>query len=149
MEYHSETKQALNYFFEVCQAPALSLAYPISRSHKSSQVSTLDIYLPLLASPSAISTSVAGMLASTVRSQSHRSAVVDWLPPTDRAKEAKGKRGWEKPALHAAANAPARAGGWVARALTGWVRGNDGKVGMRDLFMKARTDIFMPFTMRE
>ncbi|KAH7908768.1 armadillo-type protein [Hygrophoropsis aurantiaca] len=76
-----------------------------------------NIYLPLLASPSTqISISIAKLIASTIRCEDHRNAVVDWLPLAERLKEIKGKRGWERPDM-VNSTAPSRQGGWVVRNL--------------------------------
>ncbi|KAF8967241.1 armadillo-type protein [Flammula alnicola] len=97
----SEAQQALDYLF---------------------QIESLDIYLPLLLVPAAsspssstslnIATSTAQMLSTTVRSTTHRARVTEWLPPTERQREVKSRRGWEKTALSANSGAP-----WVARQL--------------------------------
>ena len=52
----------------------------------------------------------------------------EWLPPLERAKEAKVRqsRGWEK--TSAAGREAARGGGWVARGLTGLLKTKDVKV---------------------
>jgi armadillo repeat-containing protein 8 len=52
--------------------------------------------------------------------------VTDWLPHSDRIKEVKGKRGWEKPDV-AKSDAPSRQGGWAVRALVEFVKGKDVK----------------------
>ena len=88
----------------------------------------LDIYLPLLIDTSTqTSTSIAQLLASAVRTAEHRSIVTDWLPSSDRIKEVKGKRGWEKPDT-TNGKAPGRLGGWVARNLVGLLKSKDIKV---------------------
>ncbi|KAI0929233.1 hypothetical protein AcW1_006226 [Taiwanofungus camphoratus] len=103
-DIRTEAKAALDYLF---------------------QLEVLDIYLPLLVDPSPqTGSSIAQLLASTVRTQAHRTAVSEWLPPTERIKEVKGKRGWEKPD---AANSPSRQGGWVARSLTALLQRRDSK----------------------
>lgn len=56
--------------------------------------------------------------------------VTDWLPPNDRIKEVKGKRGWEKPDM-TNSNAPGRQGGWVARNLIILMRTRDTKVSSK------------------
>ncbi|KAH9484613.1 Armadillo repeat-containing protein 8 [Psilocybe cubensis] len=83
------------------------------------QTETLDIYLPLLLPPSpsipaayAVSTSIAQMLSTTIRSDVNRRAVTEWLPPAERQREVKSRRGWEKTALSASHTSP-----WVARQL--------------------------------
>ncbi|KAH8106958.1 ARM repeat-containing protein [Cristinia sonorae] len=61
------------------------------------EVEALDVYLPLLEDHSSYaSSSTAQLLGAALRSQPHRLAVTNWQPPAERAKEVKGKRGWEK-----------------------------------------------------
>ncbi|KAF4608317.1 hypothetical protein EYR40_000661 [Pleurotus pulmonarius] len=89
---------------------------------------SLDVYLPMLVDSSPqTSVSIAQLLASAVRTAEHRDAITDWLPPADRIKESKGKRGWEKPAV-VNSNAPSRQGGWVARNLAALLRSRDSKL---------------------
>ena len=81
--------------------------------------------LPLLESSTpAIRLYIAQLLAFGVRIPKHRTAVTDWLPPADRMKEHKGKRGWEVTAL-IDANSPGRQGGWVMRQLAGMLNSKD------------------------
>ncbi|KAH9930763.1 ARM repeat-containing protein [Fomitopsis serialis] len=90
------------------------------------QVDILDIYLPLLTEPSLqTSTPIAQLLGSAVRNEEHQAAVADWLPPVERLKEVKGKRGWEK---LDATKSPSRQGGWVTRQLTALLQRKDSKV---------------------
>lgn len=90
------------------------------------QTDILDIYLPLLADPSTqTSMNIAQLLAAGVRTDAHRTAVTNWLPPSERLKEIKGKRGWEKPDV---ARVPSRQGGWVVRALVALLGRKDAKV---------------------
>ncbi|KAJ7747843.1 ARM repeat-containing protein [Mycena metata] len=89
------------------------------------QPESLDLYLPLLLDPSA-RVSIARLLAFAVRNAEHRTAVVTWLPPEDRLKEVKTKRGWEKTAE--SPNAPSRQGGWACRNLTALVDSKDAKL---------------------
>ncbi|KAK1224038.1 hypothetical protein PQX77_013060 [Marasmius sp. AFHP31] len=78
---------------------------------------SLDIVLPLLAqSQTAIAVLVAELLAQSLRVMQDRMAVTEWVPPEDRQKEARSKRGWEKASAHGV-NAPTRQGGWVTRNL--------------------------------
>ncbi|KAF9545167.1 hypothetical protein CPC08DRAFT_823953 [Agrocybe pediades] len=87
-------QQALNYLF---------------------QTESLDIYLPLLISTNsttAVATSTAEVIALAVRSEGHRRLVTEWLPPAERQREVKSKRGWEKTASSASAAPP-----WVVRQL--------------------------------
>lgn len=96
---------------------------------------SLDIYLPLLSSttnasstststlhpPTSISIYIAQLIASGVRTDAHRTQVSEWLPPSERAKEAtrtNGSRRWEKTAV-TNSNSPSRYGGWAALALAG------------------------------
>ncbi|KAG9226457.1 hypothetical protein CCMSSC00406_0003336 [Pleurotus cornucopiae] len=89
---------------------------------------SLDVYLPMLVDSSPqTSISIAQLLASAVRTGEHRDAITEWLPPVDRIKESKGKRGWEKPAV-VNSNAPGRQGGWVARNLAALLRSRDSKL---------------------
>ncbi|KAJ7238127.1 ARM repeat-containing protein [Mycena haematopus] len=91
------------------------------------QGESLDLYLPLLVDPSAQTrTFIAQLLGFAVRNAEHRTAVATWLPPEDRLKEVKTKRGWEK--TIATANAPTRQGGWVCRSLTSLVYSSDAKL---------------------
>ncbi|KII88263.1 hypothetical protein PLICRDRAFT_41422 [Plicaturopsis crispa FD-325 SS-3] len=85
------------------------------------QIKSLDIYLPLLVGTSSqTSTYIAELLASTVRSREHRIAVSDWLPHSERIKEVKGKRGWEKPDMAHSK--------WVSRNLSELIRSRDLKL---------------------
>lgn len=113
--------------------PALA-DYPISTSHpplthpSPLQVNSMDIYLPLLTSTSPqTSTSIAQLLAAAVRTQPHRRAVTEWLPPGERLREVKTRRGWEKAAT-TAGGAGARSGGWAAGNLAALLKSRDVKV---------------------
>ncbi|KAF8575788.1 ARM repeat-containing protein [Ramaria rubella] len=91
-------------------------------------VSFLDVWLPFLASHSLqVSVSVAWIVASCVRIQRHRDAVTQWLPPTERSKETKGKRGWERPDV-GKSDAPGRGGGWLVRNIFELIKCKDFKV---------------------
>ncbi|KAJ7590838.1 ARM repeat-containing protein [Mycena floridula] len=91
-------------------------------------IDSLDIFLPLLVDTSPqTSTSIAQLLASAVRSHQHRKAATEWLPPSERMKEIKTKRGWEKTPT-TSTNSPARQGGWVARNLTALLRSRNTKL---------------------
>ncbi|KAF7319164.1 hypothetical protein HMN09_00252900 [Mycena chlorophos] len=79
---------------------------------------SLDVLLPLLEDRST-RVSVAQLLGFALRTAGYRTAVVEWMPPEERARratEVKTNRGWEKtPAtVH-------NEGGWVCRVLTGMV----------------------------
>ncbi|KAK7043752.1 hypothetical protein VNI00_008364 [Paramarasmius palmivorus] len=91
-------------------------------------IDTLDIVLPLLAHRSdAIAVSIAQLLSQSLRIAQHRTAVTEWLPADERAKESKSKRGWEKLSAHGV-NAPGRQGGWVARNLSAMLANRAQKV---------------------
>lgn len=91
------------------------------------KIDFLDVYLPFLVVDSPqMSTFVAQFIASALRTE-HRNAIVEWLPPADRIKEVKGKRGWEKPNL-LKTDSPSRQGGWVVRNLVTLIESNDKKV---------------------
>ncbi|GLB39316.1 putative ARM repeat-containing protein [Lyophyllum shimeji] len=93
------------------------------------QLEALDTLLPLLADPGSsphTATSIAQLLASAIRARHHRTTVSEWLPPPDRAKEVKTRRGWEK--TSAVTVGPARQGGWVARQLTALLKSRDVKL---------------------
>ncbi|KAK0479999.1 armadillo-type protein [Armillaria novae-zelandiae] len=81
------------------------------------RIESLDIYLPLLVDPSIqTSTSIALLLGSALRTAEHRTAVAEWLPVADRAREIKTKRGWEKTSTNS--SSLYRHGGWAARNLS-------------------------------
>ena len=108
---------------------SVPLLLKLTNSHH--QIDSLDIYLPLLIHTSQqISTSIAQLLGSAIRSPAHRKAISEWLPPAERAKEVKTRRGWEKTSAigREGLNAPTRGGGWVARNLTGLLKSRDVKV---------------------
>ena len=88
----------------------------------------LDFILPLLDdSSSQVKLTVAQFLAFAVRLQQHSLAVTEWLPPEERWKQHKTKRGWENPAL-VDAGAPSRLGGWVVRHLSGMLKSKEFRV---------------------
>ncbi|KAJ3526622.1 hypothetical protein NM688_g8238 [Phlebia brevispora] len=90
------------------------------------ELDALDIYLPLLAdSSSQISTSIAQLLASTLRLQPYRTAVSEWIPPNERHKEVRAKRGWEKAEPINPSN---KQGGWVAKQLIALLQRKDMKL---------------------
>lgn len=120
-DVQNEARMALDFLFEVWSLHSDS---PIRL--KESQIRALDIFLPLLEDPSPqVNTSIAQLLSSTVRTEYHRLSVSEWLPPHERNKEVKGKRGWEKAGP---ANSPARQGGWVVRRLVILISRRDVKV---------------------
>jgi hypothetical protein len=88
----------------------------------------LNIFLPLLADPSSqTNIAIAQLISTTVRSEAHRNAVIEWLPPAERSKEIKGRRGWEKKEM-VNSSSPARQGGWVVRLLVNFLQKKDIKV---------------------
>jgi len=92
------------------------------------QDEALGIYLPFLEDPSIrIRTLIAELLAFSVRVKKHRTAVTDWIPPEERTRTSKGKRGWELSAL-VDAKAPSRQGGWTIRHLISLLKTKESKV---------------------
>ncbi|KAF9651456.1 ARM repeat-containing protein [Thelephora ganbajun] len=87
----------------------------------------LDVYIPLLEHKSPqIVISIALMLTSTLCTQIYRTKVTEWLPPSERAKETKGKRGWERPNLIDLRTK--QGGGWVAKRLSTLLHSKDVKI---------------------
>lgn len=106
-DLRSEANVALSYLFEI---------------------DCLNIFLPLLAdSSSQTSIAIAQLIGATVRSEAHRNAITDWLPPAERSKEIKGRRGWEKKEM-VNSSSPARQGGWVVRLLVNFLQKKDIKL---------------------
>ncbi|KAG6334987.1 hypothetical protein ID866_4101 [Astraeus odoratus] len=67
------------------------------------------------------------LIGAAVRNGTHRSAVIEWLPPNERQREIKSRRGWEKhDAVHAAATG--RHGAWVLRHLIAMIQSKNLKV---------------------
>jgi hypothetical protein len=71
-----------------------------------------------------------GAIGNGVRSNAARQAVGEWALPAERAKEAKGRRGWEKPEVVAAH----RGGGWVCRHLVGVVFAGEAQLQVQVLY---------------
>ncbi|KAI0086228.1 ARM repeat-containing protein [Irpex rosettiformis] len=89
-------------------------------------IEALDVCLSLLTSSSSqISMAMAQLLTSTLRLPAHRTAVSKWVPPSERNKEVKGKRGWEKAD---SSSSPSKQGGWVARQLIALIQKKDVKL---------------------
>ncbi|KAG1827372.1 armadillo-type protein [Suillus subaureus] len=106
-DLRSEAKVALSYLFEF---------------------DCLNIFIPLLADPSSqTNIAIAQLISTTVRSEAHRNAVIEWLPPAERPKEIKGRRGWEKKEM-VNSSSSARQGGWVVRLLVNFLRKKDIKL---------------------
>ncbi|KJA20911.1 hypothetical protein HYPSUDRAFT_203311 [Hypholoma sublateritium FD-334 SS-4] len=62
----------------------------------------LDIYLPLLATPSAAATAIAQLLGTLLRTPAQRTAVTNWTPsPASPEQTTRSRRGWEKTAAAA------------------------------------------------
>ncbi|KAK2459445.1 hypothetical protein APHAL10511_008556 [Amanita phalloides] len=115
------------------------------------QTDSLDIFLPLLSSISPLPTgtssnplrpgtvtSIAQLLASAVRTDAHRTAIVDWIPPSERAKDSRsnGSRRWEK-ASATSANSSAKYGGWTVMTLSGLIHSKDAKLQEAALYALA------------
>ncbi|KAG0707819.1 ARM repeat-containing protein [Suillus ampliporus] len=106
-DLRSEAKATLSYLFEF---------------------DCLNIFLPLLTdSSSQTNIAIAQLISTTVRSEAHRNAVAEWLPPAERSKEIKSRRGWEKKEL-ITSGSPARQGGWVVRLLVNFLQKKDLKL---------------------
>lgn len=68
-----------------------------------------------------------------MRSDTHRTAVIQWLPPHERQKDIRGRRGWEKhDVAHTMANG--KHGAWVLRHLIAMIQRKDIKVRVRASF---------------
>lgn len=123
-----EAKFALEYLFKVTRLFLLvvTILLPINVL---SQLDVLDVYLPLLADTSSnVHMSISLMLSSILCTQMYRTIVTEWVPPADRIKETKGKRGWEKPSL---INPQIKqSGGWVAKCLASLLQSRDCKVSI-------------------
>jgi len=81
---------------------------------------SLDIWVPLLQDHTMqpfLMGAIGGGLHANANANAARQAVGEWVPPAERAKEPKGRRGWEKLEVGAAH----RGGGWVCRHLVGVV----------------------------
>ncbi|KIK78727.1 hypothetical protein PAXRUDRAFT_36581 [Paxillus rubicundulus Ve08.2h10] len=103
-EFRAVARVTLNYLFEL---------------------DCLDVYLPLLADSSTqTAIAIARLIGAAVRTDSHRSAIIQWLPHLERQREVKGRRGWERPdVVHV--NAHGRYGAWVIRTLITMIQKKD------------------------
>ncbi|KAI6043328.1 ARM repeat-containing protein [Pisolithus marmoratus] len=103
-EHRAEAKVALKFLFEY---------------------ECLDVYLPLLEDSSPhTSLSIAQLIGASVRTDTHRTAIIEWLPPSERQKEIKNRRGWEKhDVVYQAANG--KHGAWVLRHLIAMIQRKD------------------------
>ncbi|KIM31631.1 hypothetical protein M408DRAFT_14832 [Serendipita vermifera MAFF 305830] len=72
------------------------------------QPPALDIWLPLL-QDATLYPFLCATIANGIRTHTHRTALCEWLPPAERAKANKGKRGWEKRAASITSPAPSSA----------------------------------------
>lgn len=100
------------------------------------QPASLDIWLPLLQDTS-LYPLICTTIAQSIRTFTHRILLCEWLPPAERAKANKGKRGWEKraasitsPATPASTIVPAQS--WLLRELLRAVavQGNTSKIAV-------------------
>ncbi|KIJ59697.1 hypothetical protein HYDPIDRAFT_162060 [Hydnomerulius pinastri MD-312] len=106
-DFRAEAKVALNYLLEF---------------------DCLDIYLPLLSDPfTQTAIAIAQLIGAAVRTDAHRSTVIEWLPRLERQKEVKGWRGWERPDM-VHVTTVGRHGGWVIRTLIAMIKKRDLKV---------------------
>lgn len=106
-ELRAEAKVALDYLFEY---------------------ECLDVYLPLLEDSSPqTSLHIAQWIGSAVRNDAHRTSIIQWLPPNERHRDIRGRRGWEKhDVVHAVASG--KQGAWVLRHLIAMIQRRDNKV---------------------
>ncbi|KAF8447260.1 armadillo-type protein [Boletus edulis BED1] len=104
-QFRSDAKIALSYLFEL---------------------DCLDVYLPLLADLSAqTSVSIAQLIGAAVRTEVHRSAVIEWFPRLEPQREVKSRRGWERTGV---VHVTTRHGAWVIRTLITMIQKKDLKV---------------------
>jgi hypothetical protein len=102
IQFRSEAKIALSYLFEF---------------------DCLDVYLPLLADFSTqTSVAIAQLIGAAVRTEVHRSAVIEWLPRLERQREVKSRRGWERPGV---VHVTTRHGAWAIRTLIAMIQKKD------------------------
>jgi len=113
----------------------------ICRAHPVDQYECLDIYLPLLEDSSPqTSLHIAQCIGSAVRNDTHRAAIIQWLPPHERQKDIRGRRGWEKhDVVHAVASG--KQGAWVLRHLIVMIQRRDNKVGAVHFLTWECTDV--------
>ncbi|GJJ12063.1 hypothetical protein Clacol_006304 [Clathrus columnatus] len=128
METNDLKVEASSALDEVFEASLLfANPYLVADYENFMQISSLDIWLPLLLSSSTqISLSIMWIVGNCVRNQYYRDTLIHWLPSTERPKESKGKRGWEKPDIKI--NGPNRGGGWLIRNLYDFIQSKDFKV---------------------
>lgn len=89
----------------------------------------LDIWIPLLQDRT-MQPFLMGAIGNGLRSNVARQAVCEWVPPAERAKESKGRRGWEKLEVGAAH----RGGGCVCRHLVGVVSAGEAQSQVQVLY---------------
>ncbi|KAG8217986.1 ARM repeat-containing protein [Butyriboletus roseoflavus] len=101
-QFRSEAKIALNYLFEF---------------------DCLDVFLPLLTDSSTqTSVAITQLIGAAVRSEVHRNAVIEWLPRSERQREVKSRRGWERSGV---VHVTTRHGAWVIRTLLAMIQKKD------------------------
>ncbi|KAF8548583.1 ARM repeat-containing protein [Imleria badia] len=101
-QFRSEAKLALSYLFEF---------------------DCLDVYLPLLADSSTqTSVAIAQLIGAAVRTEVHRTVVIEWVPRSDRLREVTFRRGWER---SGAVHVTTRHGSWVIRTLIAMIQKKD------------------------
>ncbi|TDL27337.1 ARM repeat-containing protein [Rickenella mellea] len=92
------------------------------------ETQSLDIYLPLISDPSPVTrVAICQLISNAVRQPEHRKMVAEWVPMADRAKESKGKRGWEKPGV-GHTHSSVRVGGWITQTLSALLRSKEPKL---------------------
>ncbi|KAI9574096.1 ARM repeat-containing protein [Boletus coccyginus] len=101
-QFRSEAKIALSYLFEF---------------------DCLDVYLPLLADISAqTSVAIAQLIGAAVRTEVHRTAIIEWLPRLERQQDVKSRRGWERSGV---VHVTTRHGAWAIRTLIAMIQKKD------------------------
>ncbi|KAI0029217.1 ARM repeat-containing protein [Vararia minispora EC-137] len=86
----------------------------------------LDVFLPFLLNPHAPTcVCIAQLLGSSLRLKEYRHALSEWVPPSERSRDVRPRRGWERrdPSVSGG-----RQGGWVARSLTSLIQRKDVKL---------------------
>lgn len=81
------------------------------------------MYLPLLADISAqTSVAIAQLIGAAVRTEVHRTAVIEWLPRLERQQDVKSRRGWERSGV---VHVTTRHGAWAIRTLIAMIQKKD------------------------
>lgn len=68
------------------------------------------------------SVAIAQLVGAVVRTEVHRSALIEWLPRLERQREVRSRRGWERPVV---VYVTTKHGAWIIRTLTAMVQKKD------------------------